>query len=88
MASMQEHPRPFTSTAGNRFRWWFREVGPFGPWSSEFSFNAGRTWHRYVWEAFDTAMKAGELQYADDDRESIHPGDYCYYRTPGTGGPG
>ena len=59
---MTEHPRPYKGMTGTLYRWWFRELGIGGPWTSQFSFNEGRTWHRYVWEAFDTAMRANELQ--------------------------
>ena len=62
--TMKEHPRPFCSMPGVYYRWWYRDIGPYGPWSSEFSFNRGRTWHRFVSHALFEAAKANELEHA------------------------
>jgi hypothetical protein len=61
---MTEDPNPFRFR-GHGYRWWFRDTGIWGPWASEYSFNAGRTWHRHLDKAFRTAEEAGELQIAE-----------------------
>lgn len=63
---MIEHPYPYLLSDGRRCRWWFRELGIGGPWTSEFSFNRGRTWNTLVLESFRHAKENNELEIVSD----------------------